>query len=165
MAAFACRTDRCFQKLTSLLAILGISALVVAIAVVVADIVWRRLGGGSFIGAVDLTQLSVMIAVSLSIPYAFSIGSHVSVDLLSQSFSARTHTALEGLAYLIGAAITALLCWLTIGRANEIWAYGDVSQDLALPLIWYWGALCLGLGLSTLVCLIRMLRLATEKSS
>lgn len=165
LAAFSVRLDGHLQKLTSVLAILGISALVVAIAVVVGDIVWRRLGGGSFIGSVDLTQLTVMFAVSMAIPYAFSTGAHVSVDLLSQSFSAGLNRLLEIIAYLFGATITAFLCWLTIGRTNEIWSYGDVSQDLALPMIWYWAALCLGLGLSTFVCLIRVLRLVTEQGN
>lgn len=163
LAAFSVRADKLLRKLTSLLAILGISALVVAITVVVGDIIWRRLGGGSFIGSVDLTQLSVMFAVSMAIPYAFSTGSHVSVDLLSQSFSTGFNRFLEIIAYLFGATITAFLCWLTTRRTNEIWTYGDVSQDLALPMIWYWAALCFGLGLSTFVCLIRVLRLATVK--
>lgn len=165
LAAFSARMDGLLLKLTSFLAILGIAALVVAIAVVVGDIIWRRLGGGSFIGSVDLTQLSVMLAVSMAIPYAFSTGSHVSVDLLSHSFSTRFNRFLEIIAYLFGTAITALLCWLTIGRTREIWTYGDVSQDLALPMILYWAALCFGLGLSTFVCLIRLLRLAAEKGS
>ena len=162
LTAFIVSMDALLRKLTSALAILGIAALVVAIAVVVGDIVWRRLGGGSFIGSVDLTQLTVMLAVSMAIPYAFSTGAHVSVDLLNQSFRAGFNRFLEIIAYLFGAIITAFLCWLTIRRTNEIWTYGDVSQDLALPMIWYWAALCIGLGLSTLVCLIRVLRLATE---
>ncbi|MEM8836605.1 MAG: TRAP transporter small permease [Pseudomonadota bacterium] len=156
------RLDRALMKATSILAMLGIFALIVAIAVVVGDIVWRRIGGASFIGSVDLTQLSVMIAVSWSIPYAFSVGAHVSVDLLTQSLSARTNRILDCIASLLCALITGFLCWLSFGRAREIQSYGDVSQDLAIPMIWFWASLVLGLGLSVIVCLVRAARLALE---
>ena len=42
-----------------------------AIAIVVIDIIWRRIGGQSMVGAVDLTQFCVMAAASWAIPYAF----------------------------------------------------------------------------------------------
>lgn len=160
IASFAIRLDQLLLKLTSGLAILGMCALVVAIAVVVGDIVWRRVGGGSFIGSVDLTQFSVMIAVSMAIPYAFATGGHVSVDLLTRSLSRRASRILDICASITGLIITAFLCWLSAGRAREIWTYGDVSQDLALPMIWFWAALVTGLALSALVCTIRALRLS-----
>ena len=159
LAAFASHGDRLLVRLTAALAILGMCALIVAIAVVVGDILWRRVGGGSFIGSVDLTQFSVMIAVSLAIPYAFATGGHVSVDLLTRSLSTRANHILEICANLAGLAITAFLCWLSAGRAREIWSYGDVSQDLALPMIWFWNALVVGLGLSAFVCAIHAFRL------
>jgi len=158
LASFVVRTDGLLLKLTSGLALLGMCALVVAIAVVAGDIIWRRVGGGSFIGSVDLTQFSVMIAVSMAIPYAFSIGAHVSIDLLTRSLGAWANRILETCASLTGLIITGFLCWLSYGRAREIWTYGDVSQDLALPMIWVWGALVCGLALSALVCAIRALR-------
>ncbi|UWR22127.1 TRAP transporter small permease [Sulfitobacter sp. S190] len=159
LTSFATRLDQQLLKLTGGLAIFGMCALVVAIAVVVGDIIWRRAGGGSFIGSVDLTQFSVMIAVSMAIPYAFATGGHVSVDLLTRSLSPRANRILDVCASLAGVAITGFLCWLTAGRASEIWAYGDVSQDLALPMIWFWSALVAGLALSSVVCTVRALRL------
>lgn len=163
MVAFAIRLDQLLLRLAGGLAILGMCALIVAIAVVVGDIFWRRVGGGSFIGSVDLTQFSVMIAVSMAIPYAFATSGHVSVDLLTRSFSAWANKVLEICASMTGATITAFLCWLSAGRASEIWTYGDVSQDLALPMIWYWGVHVAGLGLSSIICLVRAMRLFVAK--
>lgn len=135
-------------------ALLGITVLTIAIIVVVGDIIWRRIGGGSFIGAVDLTQLSVVVAASLSIPYAFTQGAHVKVDLLGGVLSLRMQHFLDLMAALFGAALLSFLLWLTWGRAMEVWGYSDVSQDLAIPMILYWGALIIGLFLSVLVCLV-----------
>lgn len=146
--------DAWLGRITMIGALAGIMVLTVAILVVVGDIIWRRIGGGSFIGAVDLTQLSVVIAASFSIPYAFSTGAHVKVDLLGNHLSDGMKRFLDVLAALFGACLLSFLLWLTWGRAMEVWGYGDVSQDLAIPMILYWGALIVGLFLSVLVCLL-----------
>jgi len=165
IAAFAARLDRGLGAVSAVLAFLGMCALVVAIGVVIGDIVWRRMGGGSFIGSVDLTQFSVMIAVSLAIPYAFATSGHVSVDLLSRAVGPRANRILDVVANLTGTIITGFLCWLSGGRAREIWTYGDVSQDLALPMIWAWSALVFGLGFSALICTVRALRVASNREA
>lgn len=155
--------ERMAKRVTRLMAYVGMGALIIAIAVVIGDIVWRRIGGRSFIGAVDLTQFSVMAAASWSIPYAFAHQNHVTVDLLGGLFSQRGIRLLDALAALVGAGITGFLLWLTYGRAMQIWDYGDVSQDLALPMIAYWSFLISGLAVSVIVCLINVLIFLTPK--
>jgi TRAP-type C4-dicarboxylate transport system permease small subunit len=151
------KLDFWLARFTALLAGLGIGALIVAIVVVVADIVWRRIGGRSFIGAVDLTQLSVVVAASLSIPYAFSRRSHISIDLLQGYFSKAGIRCLDALSALCSAAVMGLIFFLSWGRATEIQKYGDVSQDLAIPMILFWGVFLAGTGLSTVLCLVKVL--------
>ncbi|MEM7068894.1 MAG: TRAP transporter small permease [Pseudomonadota bacterium] len=154
--------DDRLRQFTNVMAIIGIAFLILAVTVVVGDIVWRRIGGGSFIGAIDLTQFSVMAAVSWSIPYVFSVGGHVRVDLLSGWFNNAIKRVLDCIAYLIGAGMSGFLCWLSSKRGMEIWTYGDVSQDLAIPMIWFWAFLISGLAISTLVCLVRASRIAVD---
>lgn len=155
--------DGWLGKITMVGALLGITVLTIAILVVVGDIIWRRIGGGSFIGAVDLTQLSVVVAASLSIPYAFTKGAHVKVDLLGNHLSNGAKRFLDAAAALFGACLLSYLLWLTWGRAMEVWGYGDVSQDLAIPMILYWAALIVGLFLSVVVCLLIAAKLVIAK--
>ena len=157
------RVERWLERITLIGALLGVTVLTIAIVVVVGDIIWRRIGGGSFIGAVDLTQLSVVVAASLSIPYAFSKGAHVKVDLLGNFLSKGAKLSLDISAALFGAVLLGFLFWLTWGRAMEIWTYGDVSQDLAIPMILFWGALIIGLFLSVLVCLVLAAKIFVTK--
>ncbi|WP_051332557.1 TRAP transporter small permease [Cucumibacter marinus] len=147
------RFARWVNRLTEALALLGITALVGAIVVVVLDIVLRRLGGRSFIGTVDLTQLCLVAAASWSIPYAFSRGAHVTVDLISGWLPRGMPQVLDAIALVTGAALLAFLFYLSWGRAMEQLAYGDVSQDLAIPMIWYWVFLLSGLAVSVLAAL------------
>nr|WP_281413114.1 TRAP transporter small permease [Marivibrio halodurans] len=126
--------------------------------IVVVDVVWRRIGGQALIGAVDLTQLCVMAAAFLSIPYAFVRRSHVVVDLLAGRLSADGRRLLDLLGAVLSTALLGLILYLGWGRAMEQLRYGDVSQDLAIPMIWYWGFLLTGAGLSVLAAFAFFLR-------
>ncbi len=157
--------DNVLSHVTKTMALIGVSALVLAILVVVGDVIWRRIGGHSFIGSVDLTQFSVVIAASFAIPYAFSQGSHVRVDLISGFMSDRFVHLLDVTAHLFAAMLLLFILWLTVGRAREIWTYGDVSQDLAIPMVFFWGALVLGLALSVIVSLVKAIILLLGKGT
>lgn len=144
---------RAMERLTRWVAGLGVAALAVAIGLVVIDVVWRRIGAQSLIGAVDLTQLCVMAAAFLSIPYAFMRGAHVTVDLFAGRFGPRPTRLLDAMGAGLSAALVAFLLYLSWGRAMEQWRYGDVSQDLAIPMIAYWACVLLGFALSALAAL------------
>ncbi len=157
--------DNALTHVTKAMALIGVSALVMAILVVVGDVIWRRIGGQSFIGSVDLTQFSVVIAASFAIPYAFARGSHVRVDLINGIMPDRVLHLLDVTAHLFAAVLLLFILWLTFGRAREIWAYGDVSQDLAIPMVLFWGGLVLGLALSVIVSAVKALILLLTRGT
>jgi TRAP-type C4-dicarboxylate transport system permease small subunit len=152
--------DRGLDRITDILAFVGMAALIGAIAVVVIDIVWRRIGGQSFIGAVDLTQFCVMAAASFAIPFAFSNANHVTVDLIGKKARwGGILRVIDVLIPLVCAAVMAFLLYLSWGRAMEQWSYGDVSQNLAIPMILFWVFFLSGMAVSTLVCFVKFLKL------
>tara|TARA_S200002703_G_scaffold145567_2_gene140001 strand:- start:86 stop:622 length:537 start_codon:yes stop_codon:yes gene_type:complete len=150
--------DRAMNRLTDILAFVGMTALIGAIGIVVVDIVWRRIGGQSMVGAVDLTQFCVMAAASWAIPYAFSARAHVTVDLIGKNRLRILFNTIDRLIPLLCAGVMAFLLYLSWGRAMEQWDYGDVSQNLAIPMILFWGFLLSGMAISTLVCLVHFLK-------
>lgn len=152
------RLDSIMTRITDIFAFIGMAALMGAIAVVVIDIVWRRIGDQSFIGAVDLTQFCVMAAASWAIPHAFSTGAHVTVDLFGKNHFRTFFKIIDALIPLAGAALMAFLFYLSWERAMEQLSYGDVSQNLAIPMILYWVFLLSGLALSALVCFVKFLK-------
>lgn len=152
------RLDSLMTRITDIFAFIGMSALIGAIGVVVVDIVWRRIGDQSFIGAVDLTQFCVMAAASWAIPHAFSTGAHVTVDLFGKRQFRAFFKIIDALIPLTGAALMAFLFYLSWGRAMEQLSYGDVSQNIAIPMILYWVFLLSGLALSGLVCFVKFLK-------
>jgi TRAP-type C4-dicarboxylate transport system permease small subunit len=132
----------------SFFAYIGIAALIVAIALTCADIVWRRVVGGAFMDIYDVTKLCLVIAASWSIPYGFIHGSHVSVDLLVTHFPDRLQRAMDVVTLIAAAALLGFLLWLSWDAAQLRYLYGDTSPNLRIPMTYYWAILLFGLALA-----------------
>ncbi|WP_054309755.1 TRAP transporter small permease subunit [Mesorhizobium sp. 1M-11] len=153
------------ERLMAAMAIFGIVMLAGAIALVVVDIVRRRLLGGSVIGVIDITQLCVMAAAFWSIPYAFSKKSHVAVDFLAMDNAPRLRMFLAIVSALLSLGLLGLILWLAWARAMDTWSSGDISQDLGIPMIWYWGFLLSGLAAALVAVAAAFLREMIEANA
>jgi TRAP-type C4-dicarboxylate transport system permease small subunit len=134
---------RIVDRLIEFLAALGVAAYAAAALVTVADIVGRRFGQ-PVNGVVDIVQLCVTAGTWFVIPWAFVTGAHVSVELLVARLSAGTRRALAVAAALLAAGI--LLLMLRYGwDAFAVQArLGDRSQQLGIPIAFYWWPLLAG---------------------
>lgn len=132
---------------------LGVAAFAAAALLTVADVVGRRFGA-PIVGVIDLVQLCVLAGAWLVIPYAFLAGAHVGVDLVVEHLPARLNRVFRAVAGLAGAALALLILWGSWGAARQQMMFGDVSQQLGIPIIWYWAPLLLGAALSILAALL-----------
>ncbi|MFD1795216.1 TRAP transporter small permease subunit [Paracoccus aurantiacus] len=154
MASFLRRVD----GLIEFLAAIGVLAYCAAALVSVADVIGRRIGT-PVPGVVDLVQLFIMAGAWLSIPWGFSVAAHVGVDFLLERIP-------EGLARLLRiiAAIAAIVLMVLI-FVECIPTYrmqvmlGDKSQQLGIPIAFYWLPLLLGVAASVLALIPVLLRL------
>lgn len=146
------RLGAALARLVLVAAGVGFLSFSAAALVTVADIVARRIGL-AVPGVVDLVQLFVLAGAWCVMPYAFLHGAHVSVDLLLQAVSERLRAALR----LFGTILTvALLLPMSVEgyRAFEVQrVFGDRSQQIGIPVAWYWAPVLAGLFLSTLAAL------------
>lgn len=131
----------------------GMAALLAAGLVTVADIALRFFGG-AVPGVVDLVQLFMMAAVFAAIPFAFFRDGHVSVDLLTQAFPPRAQAFLSLATALLALGLMGLILFYGWKSAQMQIMFGDVSQNIRVPMIWYWAPLLAGSALSILACLI-----------
>ena len=128
-------------------AVAGVLAYAAAALLTVADIVGRQMGA-PIPGVVDLVQLCVLGGAWLVIPYAFLTGAHVGVDLLVESFPGAIERPLRALASLAAVGLLALMLLHCYDAFQQQRLYGDRSQQLGIPIIWYWVPLLFGLVLS-----------------
>ncbi len=149
---------RLSDRTTRAVALTGMGLLSVAIAVTVADILLRATVNAAILGMVDLTQLSVMAAAFWAIPFAFARAGHVSVEVAEDRLPPRLRHALDAVGALLGALFMGLIAWYGWDSANLAHDYGDVSQNLGLPMIAYWAFVLSGAVLSVLAVLMVAVR-------
>lgn len=132
-----------------LLAGLGVLAYAGAAVVTVADIIGRQFGA-PIDGVVDLVQLFVMTGAWLVMPYAFMVSAHVGVDFVLDFLPRWPAMVFHGFAALVAFGLVALMLWYGIETFKVRTMFGDKSQQLGIPIAWYWYPLLLGLAASLL---------------
>ena len=137
------------RRLVELLAVLGVLAYGGAALVTVADILGRRVGL-PVEGVVDLVQLCVVTGAWLVMPYAFLAGAHVSVDFLLERLPRGLMLPLRVFAAAVAFVLMALVAKTGWDTFTVRTMFGDRSQQLGIPVAWYWYPLLLGSALSLL---------------
>ena len=132
------------------LALFSVATIGAAAGLTCIDVVLRNLGLGSVRGVIDLTQLAMMYSVFSAIAYGFATRSHVAVTVLTDAFPARWSRALAAAGWLAGVGLMMLLAYAVFGQAKLVVSYGDVSQNLRLPMGLYWLPVVVGLILAAL---------------
>jgi len=131
---------------------IGGALMIGVILITVADVVARKLFSTGFFGLVDVTQLAVIGFAYLAMPRAFLTGAHVAVELYDHRLSHRADLVLKSFALLLSLGVLSVLVWYGWTQAARVLRYGDVSQNVEIPMIWYWGLLMGGVALSWIAC-------------
>jgi len=125
----------------------GVAAYAAAALFTVGDVVGRQIGM-PISGVVDLVQLCVVGGAWLVIPYAFLTGAHVGVDLLVESFPRALETLLRTIAGLAAMALLTLMFNYCYETFQQKLMFGDRSQQLGIPIFYFWIPLLYGVALS-----------------
>lgn len=120
------------------------------------DVVARKFFNTGYFGLVDVTQLAVIGFAYLAMPRAFLTGAHVAVELYDERLSHRADIALKSFALLLSIGVLSVLLWYGWTQAARTLRYGDVSQNVAIPMIVYWVFLLAGVALSWLICVVQL---------
>lgn len=143
------------RALVTALAVLGVLAYAGAALVTVADVLGRNIGL-PVEGVVDLVQLFVVAGAWLVMPYAFMAGAHVSVDFVLNMLPPTLTAPLRVFAALVALALIGLMLWYGFDTFKVRTMFGDRSQQLGIPVAWYWYPLLVGLAVSLLGVLIHL---------
>jgi TRAP-type C4-dicarboxylate transport system permease small subunit len=125
----------------------GVAAYAAAALFTVGDVIGRQIGM-PIPGVIDLVQLCVLGGAWLVIPYAFLTGAHVGVDLLVESFPRALETLLRTMAGLVAIALLTLMFNYCYETFQQKLMFGDRSQQLGIPIFYFWIPLLYGVALS-----------------
>nr|WP_282099109.1 TRAP transporter small permease subunit [Thauera aromatica] len=135
---------------------MGVAAYGGAALVTVADVIGRNFDL-PVQGVVDLVQLLVVTGAWLVMPFAFMSGAHVGVDFVVKALPGALRVPLQLGAAAVALALVGLMLWYGFETFDVRSAYGDRSQQLGIPVAWYWYPLLVGLTLSLLGVVLEVL--------
>lgn len=122
----------------------------------IGDIVARWAFARGFIGLVDVTQFAVVGFAYLALPRVFWTDANVAIELYDERLSPRMDAALRAAALLLALGVIALLLRYGWVQAERTQRYGDISQNIGIPMVAFWGLILTGLAVSGLICLLRL---------
>jgi len=146
--------ERAADRALAALALVGVLALMAAMAVLMVDIAARKTIGFSVLGMIDLQQLAQMACVFFVLPLAFLRRSHISVDFVTDRLPPRALAAVELASALLGITLLGAILWYSWEQAAIQHAQRDRSVTLGIPMAAYWAPLLLGTALSVLALLL-----------
>ncbi len=159
---------RWLDRLIEALALAGAAAFGAAALVTVADIVGRQIGH-AINGVVDLVQLFVTAGAWFVIPWAFVAGAHVGVDFIVSQMPRMPQRVLAILAALLAGGVLVLMLRYGYDTFERRAMMGDRSQQLGIPISWYWWPLLVGQAaaiLAVISVIVHLLRgQATDEES
>ena len=153
------------RTVTRLLALAGTLGFVVAAVLTVLDIVLRSVSTATVHGLTDIVSLCTMIGAMLAIPFGFASDQQVSVDVFTARMAPTVQRRLMLASALMGAVFLAGVFWFSTEQMLLEAGYGDRSQSIGIPMVWYWIPLLVGVGLSVIVTLWLAVRLALRPTA
>jgi len=112
---------------------LGCVALFLMMALTVVDVVGRYAFNSPILGAFEITSFLVSILVFSFLGYAQSQKSHVTVDLLVNTFPKKVQSVVKLFNYIVGLVMMILISWKGFETALESMEAGDSPMNLPVP--------------------------------
>ncbi len=166
---------RSFERMfVDVIVFLSFAAIALSMMMTVADIVMRSAASvmslfvgtrpkwGIF-GLVDLTQLAVMTAVPLAIAATFFANAHIRIDLIFNIMSLTWRRFSLLLSAFVGFLVMGICLWTAWQEMRGQLEFTTTSATLGLPYTWYWAPLIAGLALSSLACLVGIVKALASK--
>jgi len=135
----------------------GLAAFGLALLTVV-SIIGRAGWSQPIQGDVELMQVGIALAISLSLPWCQLHGANIIVDFFTQKMRPRASGVLDGIGALLLALMCGLLAWRTAMGAVAVREAGEQTMIIGLPMWWAYAMLAPGLGLTALIAVWQGLR-------
>ena len=103
-------------------------------------------------GAIELSKYALLFIVFTALPRA-SVSGMVRVDLISNSLPTKLAIFLDKLWLVLMASFSATLVWLFSQKALLTFVRGDATQDLQIPLFYFYAVISIACVATMLSCL------------
>jgi len=138
------------------------AALVVMLALIVADIIGAKLFKWPIPGGIEMVGFLGVVVIAFAIAHTQVMRGHIEVEFLTTRLPKTAQKIVAGFVYLLGMALFALLAWRSYDFAHALQVKGEVSmtQEISFyPFVYGIAFCCISV---FLVLLIQFFRAVTQ---
>ena len=136
---------------------IGVVVLVLMVLLIIAEVIARRALDAPIAGRVELTSLSLILVVFLTLAYCAAKGGHIEMDILTSRFPKRAQAGIGTLIHLLTTGMLGVASWQLVVHGMKIQDMQQTSGVLAIEIYPFLYMAALGGTLLTLVYLIYFL--------
>jgi TRAP-type C4-dicarboxylate transport system permease small subunit len=122
------------KRLPSLFALVAAASLFAMMVLTFADVFSRKFLGNSITGAVELTELFMLVMIFFALPLASLASEHIVFDLLDRLLPAAVLQWQQTLAHAVTALAFGGGAWVVWDRAQRTAEFGDTTSSLEIRL-------------------------------
>jgi TRAP-type transport system small permease protein len=138
------------KRLQSALAAVAAVALFGMMLLTFADVFSRKFLGNSITGAVELTELAMLVMIFCALPLASLAGEHIVFDLFDRLLPPTLQRWQQALSNLLTALVFGVTAWVVWLRALRTVNMGDMTATLEIRIAPYQQAVALLLALTAI---------------
>ena len=149
------------RKVILLLALLAGVAVLVMIGITVTDVVLRIFNIG-IVGAYDVVRVAGVVAISCGLPYVTAVKGHIAIEFFYQNLNRTGRILVDTLFRLAALALFGLLIHRNIRHGLSLFASGEVTPTLQIPVFWIPFLISFNLALVLIAIFYHLLRPGRE---
>lgn len=126
--------------------------------VTVADVVMRQTVNVPLFGVFDLVEFFLVLMTFLAMPEIFLREEQLVIDIVDRVVGDRVKNALRVMASALGLVLLVQMLRQMIVPALDTMEFNDQTMDLAMPKIWHWSVILLGVACSIIAVALIIVR-------
>lgn len=138
------------KRITALFAGVSAVALFAMMLLTFADVFSRKFLTNSITGAVELTELLMLVMIFFALPLASLAGEHIVFDLLDRALPAALLRWQQTLSHALTALVFGGAAWLVWERAQRTAEFGDMTSALEIKTAPFHGMAAAMLGITAM---------------
>ena len=114
------------------------------------DVVMRKFGS-SLTGAMDVVALSGAVTIACALPYTTAVKGHVAIEYFFHKLHRRGRVIVDSASRVFLIGVFALVCWECFRYGHKLYASGEVTMTVKIPIFWVPYVVALSSGMVALV--------------
>ena len=127
------RAEALCRRPAGAFAVVGGIALVVLLAVTVAEVFWRYVLNDSLLWTEDVSTMSLAVVAAAAVAYGAREGSHVCVNLIARFAGRRVTRITDAVARILGVAVTGMAAYALFVHGTCGLPCGAVTGSVSIP--------------------------------